>query len=126
MPIRSVRNDSVETTLNILEGEVTFKELVEAITTVYANSPTKNSIWDLTNGTVEKLTGDDIRSVTELAKNYNHLREGGKTAWVAPKDIDFAYCRMSEGLGYGAPIEKHVFRSMDEALEWISDGSDGL
>jgi hypothetical protein len=51
------------------------------------------------------------------------LRKGGKTAVVAPRDVDFGLSRMTEALHTSGrpapPYEFTVFRTEQEALAWI-------
>ena len=82
---------------------------------------TKNVVWDLSIGRVEQLTSDDLRSIAELVRTHAHARVGGKTAIVAPHDLEYGMCRMLSTFAelIDIPFDTRTFRTLSEAAKWI-------
>lgn len=77
--------------------------------------PTFSQLWDfrhvsdveVTNATLQELAG---------ARSF---RAGAKRAVVAPKDVLYGMARMFQMLHGEAPEDLRVFRSIDEARNWL-------
>ena len=120
MPIHSFHHPSENLTIHRVEGNVTFDQIRSTLVQFYSGSPTKNTLWDLTGGTIETLSTEQVEDLSRVVKEFAPLRTGGKTAWVAPRDEDFGLCRMSEIFGSDLPLKLYVFREMAEAREWLN------
>ncbi|MCK4762108.1 MAG: hypothetical protein KAW12_07905 [Candidatus Aminicenantes bacterium] len=109
-------------TVHTCTGKITAEELVNAIKGFYDGELTADNLWDLTGADVSSLKSDEIRQLAYFVKSYAPPKKTGKTAIVSSKDIAFGFSRMYQtfaGLS-GQQVEVQVFRSLEEANEWLS------
>ncbi len=102
-------------------GTVTAKESVNAVQGYYAGHITKNVIWHLSPGSTKYLTSSDLRDISDLIFAHAHVRAGGKTAFVAPADLEYGMCRMLCAFAEFSriPLEVEIFRTLSQAAEWM-------
>ncbi len=102
-------------------GVVTAEEVLNALRRLYADSTTKNEVWHLPTGSLTRLTSGDLRDVAQAALGYTDGRTGGKTAFVAPADLEFGTCRMLCAFIelLNIPVEVQAFRTLSEAARWM-------
>lgn len=102
-------------------GKLTFKAIVEEIRRYFDEEPTFHSLWDLSDADLSEMDPDQLKGVADFTKGYAPDSVRGKTALVSSKDHSFGYSRMysvfSEMAGVNVDIQ--VFRSLEDALEWI-------
>jgi len=112
-----------ELTEYICTGIMDRAEITDAVDAFYADNPTPNVLWDLTDANLSALSAVDVQMVAEHTASRAHSRAGGKTALVAPTDVDFGMSRMFQTMIDNADHEAsvRVFRSRDEATEWIDE-----
>jgi hypothetical protein len=68
---------------------------------------------------------DRIRELAELATSMEAHGAPSKVAIVAPRDLAYGFARMFETyrtMGPGVQKRVSVFRSLPEAMEWLTDG----
>jgi len=108
-------------TVRKIIGVATAEEILEAVREFYAGQITKNVIWDVSSGSLADLTSKDVRNIMELVRVYSHTRTGGKTAIVAPADLEYGIARMLSILGelIRIPIETETFRTLSDAAKWM-------
>ena len=76
-------------------------------------------LLDVTRSTVlATRRPDQIRYVAEFLKPYAE-RIGRRCAVVASEDVHFGLARMGSVFAEGVGVEAQVFRTMDEAVEWL-------
>jgi len=121
MPLSKRVYKQLELTVFIVSGELTFDEQIRALREYYEGEPTRNAIWDFRAITGSRITSEELRQIIAFTKWYEDRRPGGKTALVASTQLDFGLGRMSHALAEreGLPWQIRVFRSIEEALEWI-------
>lgn len=102
------------------EGSLTYRDVTEAIKE-HAHKATRHIIWNLTDVTTGGLTCDQVRGLSELAKQHLTNRKGGKTAFICSSDAFFGMSRMYSIVSEltGAPYSYNTFSRVDEALEWL-------
>lgn len=69
---------------------------------------------------------DRIRELAELASAMDRPGVKSRLAIVAPHDLTYGFARMFEtyrGMGQGGEKTVSVFRSMQEALDWLGTHS---
>jgi hypothetical protein len=112
---------SGEVTLRKIIGDVTIDEMLNALREYYAGQVTRNWVWDLSNGSVRSLTSNDMKLIAELVLQHAHSRAGGKTAIVAPNDLDYGISRMLNIYAELGNIlfQTQTFRTLSEAAKWI-------
>jgi SpoIIAA-like len=104
-------------------GELDFDELSEAYQSYYDDEkPSKNMLWDFRSakgGSI--LSKERLEQYALFPKRYAHKRPVGKTAYVVESDLGFGLGRMIMAYAQFSDIkvEINVFRSMDEAIQWL-------
>ena len=114
---------SKQLTINIVAGELLFDGAVEAVKEFYEVKPTRDGLWDLREGTWEDLSDVRINIIIGFVAKHAHVREGGRTAMVVPADIDYGIARTAQSYAQNLPFEIGVFRTMDEAIKWLTEHS---
>jgi len=104
-------------------GVVDRAEITDAVDGFYADTPTPNVIWDLADANVSALSAADVEVLADHTVSRAHSRDEGKTAIIAPKDMGYGLSRMFQTF---TDLAKHqaavrVFRTRDDALEWIDE-----
>ncbi len=122
MPIHTDMNREKQLTIHTVIGEVSFEEAMATPNAFYSDNPTLNVIWDLTEGTMRALSSDRLEKIMDSISPASKKRTGGKTAGVAPADIDFGLARMfqvfAELSGYKPSVR--IFRELKEAVDWTT------
>ena len=100
---------------------MTIQEIIEYVNRFYKSSPTLKSLWDFTNATIDYLIADDMRTLFKLTNAMGSVREGGKTALVAPTDLGYGLSRMFQIMAdtEDFPFNINVFRTLKEANQWL-------
>ena len=123
MPIDIQIDESTDTTSFIVTGHVSFADLMNAVKAFYAD-PTKHAIWDYNFQTQfdETFSNDEVEKILAYAISRKDVRSEEKTAYVVSGDVTFNMERMSRVLSQimNLPLKMRVFRSMDDAVDWIS------
>jgi hypothetical protein len=109
-------------TIHVCFGTILKQELIDAIKTLYDSGPTPNHLWDLTETDLSQIKGDDVKEIAEFAARYAPIQMNGRTAFVSTSSLGFGLARMYEAYAEnaGQSAEINVFRSPEEAEEWIS------
>lgn len=107
----------------ICTGVVDRAEIMDAVNSFYADTPTPHVLWDLGDANVSALSAADVEVLAQHTVERAHSREEGKTAIVAPKDMGFGLSRMFQTF---ADLASHqasvrVFRTRDDAIEWFDE-----
>ncbi|KMY68528.1 hypothetical protein AAU61_02410 [Desulfocarbo indianensis] len=105
-----------------VRGAVGRRELEEAIASFYEGGPTRCVLWDLRQADLQRLATQDVRGLIRFMEQNNFIRAEGRTALVAPRDADYGLARMGEVFAEGLPTQFGVFRSLEQALEWLAQG----
>lgn len=111
-------------TVIAVRGDVPAGEIELVLEAFYAEAPTPLLLWDLSQADFAGLAPADLRRLILLAKRRAHLREGGRSALVASRDLEFGMARMGEILAevLEHPAPHKAFRTRDEALAWLVSG----
>ena len=117
-----------EITVLKVTGDVTCDQIIGELTRIYEEEITNNYIWDFASAVVKNLTGNDLQQIIAHAKEYRHLRENGKTAFIISTSLGYGLGRMYDSLAQVAdhPVKHGVFRSYDDAFAWIGSTDSGL
>jgi hypothetical protein len=106
-------------------GIIPTQELFDSAKFFFHSEPTLNHLWDTTDADLSQVKGNELEELAKLTKQYAPERAGGRTAFVAPDDLNFGLARMyatySEITGF--QVEMKVFRTHKEAEQWISAAS---
>jgi hypothetical protein len=120
--IKSVDHES-DITIHTVSGPTTSHELLDAIRAFYDGKPTRLSLWDMSEASLAETTTEDIKAVIQGGLPLIRGREGGKTAIVAPEDLAYGLARMYQAFTEleAVPFAHMVFRSKQEALDWLKE-----
>ena len=105
-------------------GHITITDVVNGIRTFYeGDNVTNNVLWDLTDCKAKEIQSSELENIVTLRNEFAHLRDGGKTAILAPADIEFGMARMVELMTQFKEelIETRVFRTMKDLNQWLSE-----
>ena len=105
-------------------GVVSARDIIASNREFYENDPTDLLLWDFTGADLSGLSAEDLQGIVAVARRLAHLRPNGKTAIVAPSSLEFGMSRMYETFTqiWKHPVPHRVFRSREEALEWLQGG----
>jgi hypothetical protein len=123
MPISSKIDLDNDIKIFAATGKLTFDEAMLEVKKFY-HHPIKNVMWDLRNVSDLKFSTEEV---VELAgfdqRSESSSRINGKTAIVASQDLIYGLGRMFQSLSEfnAVPFTVMIFRSMEEAQEWIED-----
>ena len=106
------------------EGALSLDEIREAISVYYQGDVTRLVLWDLRSASLNNLTSQDVQSLAQFLEKHGSVRQGGLTALVANEDAEFGILRMGEAYADGVPFTLGVFRSIDQAREWLTKDID--
>jgi len=106
-------------------GDVSAEDLVTAISDHYPTRLLKHAIWDFSECTLDNLTTESIMKVMSHAQEHMKARQGGKTAIVGRRDLEYGLGRLySAVVDHSAnSVLTSVFRTRQEAEEWLVDPS---
>ena len=104
----------------ILAADV--KALLEEMLAHPAFRPGTPSVWDLSGVDVSRLDPRSMTGVTQFLLDSSGERGQARVAFVAPEDVAFGIARMFEVLSSVPHLDTGVFRELDEALSWASQG----
>ena len=108
-------------TKHTVHGTVTSDEIFDKVRDYYRGIITKLILWDFTNATITHISGEEIKILARLTKNYSHFRPGGKTALVMKQSADYGMGRMFEICSslHNEYIEFRSFTNMQDAMAWL-------
>lgn len=122
MPIISSVDRAKQLTIHTARGEITTPDIQACLETFYQD-PTRDVLWDLREASMSQVSGKDMERFAEYLIAQAPLRPRGKTALVAPEDLEYGTIRMGMGyVGDRGPITYNVFRTMDQAKAWLDSG----
>ncbi len=103
------------------QGKLIRNDFKEWRTNYYAGTVTSLHLWDLYDADLSEITADLIQLDTQRTKQIAGMRAGGKTAFVADKDLAFGLSRMREIYSEieELQIEYRTFHNIAEAKEWL-------
>jgi hypothetical protein len=108
-------------TIHACSGTILKQELINALKILYGSELTLNQLWDFTETDFSQIKSDDLQEIAEFAEKTSPTRIGARTALVSASSVGFGLARMFESLAEneGLPVEISVFRSSEEAEEWM-------
>ena len=122
MTITTHRETSRHLTIFTCKGNLSYTEIIEAMKRFYKGivaPPTKKVLWDISSASVSSITAAQVTKIADLSIENEDVMTGGKTAVVAPEDVDFGLARSFAAQTIGERRDFMVFRTNDEAAEWL-------
>jgi len=123
MPISSKIDLDNDIMIFTATGKMTFDEAMLEVKKFY-DQPTKNVMWDLRNVSDLKFSTEEVIELAGFDQRAeSSSRIDGKTAIVASQDLIYGLGRMFQSLSEfnAVPFAVMIFRSMEEAREWLDD-----
>jgi len=119
--IETIVDSKNDLTIHKCSGSLTEEGLINTIHSLYDGTPTLNIVWDFSDASVEGISSSFVRRLAKEVRELGAIRPGGKSAVVAPKDLIFGLARMFQIMTdeKGFPFTIKVFRSFDEAMQWL-------
>ena len=116
MPITYQIDPAEEIVFTTSEGDVTLDDIAEHCRKLKADKAFNPSFSELLDyrATSPALSLDEMRHVASSLDPYSG---DARRAIVASSDLNYGVARMFEAVHAGITVA--VFRSMDEALEWL-------
>jgi hypothetical protein len=104
-------------------GDLSADEVV-GVARDYYSTGIKDVIWDLTNGSLNSISRQGFESIARVTKEIlsSGVRQGGKTVFVGTASAEFGLMRMYATIAelMGIAITYEVFRTIEEAKNWLS------
>jgi len=123
MPLTSHTNDSRQLTVVTGKGDISFDDVRNTIVGFYEGSYTLYVLWDLRNATAREISTTQVSQIATLIQQFGGVQKGIRTAIVAPLDVTFGLSRMLiamvEAKEADMPVGMGVFRSFEEAMDWL-------
>jgi hypothetical protein len=123
MPITSRVDEKNQLTIVTGTGDLSFDEVRDAITSFYGGSYTLKVIWDLRDAMAREISSRQVEQIALLLEKYGGRSKGVRTAIVTPTDLNYGLSRMLisfvEIREERYPVFMKVFRTMDEAENWL-------
>lgn len=122
MPIKTLRDPSIDLTIFTCEGQILSQDIIDTMKHFYDGidgAPTKMVLWDLSQASTGNLSVEELDDIAQFRIENTVQMVNGKTAIVASTDLDFGMVRMFQAKSTGTPRSLMVFRTLDEAREWI-------
>ncbi len=76
-------------------------------------------LWDLRSGASQPWSTQESQELSAFMASQGERRGDGRFAIVADANVAFGSARQYQSIGHNVSPEIAVFRTMDEALEWI-------
>ena len=109
--------------VTVYSGELAPGDIVECARRVYADPRFETGFRELivdADADYGALDGHEVRWLQGLvSENARQRGARFRTAFAAAHDLPFGFGRMYEAIAEGSPETMAVFRSVDEALEWL-------
>jgi hypothetical protein len=121
MAIKTTRDASKDFTIHTVTGSAGREEMHGALEEFYRQGPTSLVLWDMSESDVAHVTPAILKGFVERSVTLGVTRENGRTAVLAPTDLQFGLGRMSQAMAElsSASFEFQIFRSKEHAMEWL-------
>ena len=102
-------------------GSISLNEVIDALEEFYSSNTTKLVAWDLTSTSAAQLNTADIEQIAKFVRSNSHVRAGGRTAIIAPNDLEFGIGRMLDVLSeiHDVQLAVATFRKFSDAAKWL-------
>jgi len=122
MGIKITRDEDQDLTIHDVTGTVSEEEMHNALENFYNKKPTKLLLWDMSGTDVSHVTSDILEKFIGKSVEFGLRRQGGRIAIFASEDLQYGLARISKVFAEmnSAPFSFHVFRSRQEALQWLT------
>jgi len=119
----------IETTYDTSRDLTTFKavgimvanDFFDCLQSYYEAGTTSLALWDLSEAELSGLTSDEISNLARFGSQLASTRAEGKTAIVLNSPFEYGLGRIFQTYieMNTTSVEVRLFRSLDEAMEWL-------
>jgi hypothetical protein len=105
-----------------VQGELTLGSFVQGIDTMYGDArfdPTADILVEIEAGASAGLSSVEVSGILQALQSRGALRGTGRTALVASHEADLGMVRLLSHVLQHGPRAMQVFRSREEALDWL-------
>jgi len=108
-------------TVHDVTGPISEVEMYDALEKFYKQEPTALLLWDMSQADAGHVTSEILQKFIKKSAELGVSRQGGRTAVIAPDDLQYGLARMSEAFSKmeSAPYSFRAFRTREEALQWL-------
>ena len=119
--IETIVDEKQNLTIHKCSGNLTEQEILDTIHSFYDGDPTLYTLWDFTNASMSGISPRAITKMFALIQKLGPGRRGGKTAVVAPEDLEYGMARMFQIMSdvNDFPFKIKVFRYFGDASQWL-------
>ena len=105
--------------IGIAHGSLTLDEIKESAAAMWraVGAPDVRILWDLRDARFN-LAKTEVQDLAEFVKGLVSAPTV-RTAFVAPRDLEFGLLRMFEMLRKAEGVRTSVFRDKERAVEWL-------
>lgn len=127
MAIETTLDPDENLTVHVVIGFVSEEEMNGVLEDFYDGQPTALFLWDMSQAELAHVTPEMLQKFVHRAAELGVSRRGGRTAVVAPGDLQFGLGRMSETFAEieSTPFSFCVFRSRQDAMRWLASDETG-
>jgi len=127
MSIETTHDPDRNLTIHVVIGSVSEKEMYGVLEDFYERQPTALVLWDMSQAEMAHVTAGMLQKFIRRAAQLGTHRRGGRTAVVAPDDLQYGLGRMSETFAEieSVPFSYCVFRSQQDAMRWLASDDTG-
>jgi hypothetical protein len=120
-PIEMSVDRGADLTVMTVTGEVTAREILDAIATIYAGGRTTCVLWDFTSAQLERVRASEVKPLVQAIQPFTAGLAGGKTAMVFSSAAAYGLGRIFDQLrqAWNSPVETRSFRDRAAALAWL-------
>lgn len=110
-----------DVTIQKIVGEPTFDETIEIFIEYYIKQSTRHVLWDLTAASMQSYKFEDLDRFGDFMMKFAKQREGGKTAIVASRELEYGLARTITSMAESKNmiITIHAFRTYSEGAKWL-------
>jgi len=82
--------------------------------------PGLNALWDFRQFKMASVPTATLRRLAGFLQENRDMRRGARVAVVVDSDADFGVARMFEAIATDVPSHFRVFRSVEQARDWLT------
>ena len=105
-----------------ITGELSLEDVMKAMVNLFTHPefrPDMAILVDISNGSAETLSQEDIDEFVNLTRAMGEKRGSGRSAILAAKDLDYGIGRIIQALLDDTTRDLRVFRDRDVCLQWL-------
>lgn len=112
-----------ELTIHTVNGAVTLEEFFDCVRRYNESGPTRSTLWDFRNGTIETPPADTVTARTRQSAQLIPAERSGKVALVVEGNLEFGVLQIwttySESVS--DRLKLRLFQSYDNAIAWLEE-----